>query len=875
MLPNSFSISKAFYSLTLVLLLFISFNTSGQHVIQLHQSDGLLPINESIYYFEDASHRLSIANVSNDNFASNFIQSQRKKLNFGMNNSTFWVRFDVQNHAKQQEEWLLELAYSAIDKIVLYYQNQEGEWVSKNYGDHLSFKHRDLAYRNFFIKLPKDLSEKKTFFLQLQTQGVSAFPLSLVRSDQLYRVVQYDLIYALFFGAMIVMLIYNLFVFISLRDISFILYVGVIFVAFSYLFSIRGFAFQYVFPNSPWFSNKLTLLSGTLWIFICPLFSNAFLMANKHIPKWSMALKTFSATGLVLFCLAFVLPFNFIAKVLNLVAILACITMIVSGVLTLQKGQRSARFYIVAWAIYLTGIFTLIASNFGLINENIFTFHAGEICSMIEIILLSLALSDRFNLYKQEKEEAQIQALKLQQETNVSLERMVTERTAEIVQQNEEIAMQRDILEKQKNEIGNSYDNLRLLTEIGRQVTASLDLSEIIELAYKNLKSISKADAFGVGVYNKDLFRLDFEGFIEKNNVLDYHFETLSEKHKPSIQCFLTREEINISKEVLATIHIEIGERPSGAFYMPLIMDEEILGVMTVQSFRDSFDNPQTLMLFRNLATYITIGLANAKAFLTIHRKNQDITDSIRYAQTIQQAILPTAREMTNTLGDYFVLFQPCQIVSGDFYWIHKTSESVYVAVVDCTGHGVPGAFMSLIGHTLLNEAVVERYMTRPDQILEWLSNRIGGALKQDVEEGNHDGLDMTLCILTKQIDDTTKVQFAGAKQDLYYTDMGKLLTLKGTRRTVAGWQRNKIPFESCEITISSGEMIYLATDGYPDQHGLKDRRIGSARFRSWLEKGATLALSAQRHKLEQALINHMKGADQRDDITILGFKIQ
>ena len=863
------------YIFVSICMCFICSMVVAQHEIKLNSDEHIFSIGQEVYYFEDPSHKLHLASIIESGFADSFTKSTSQILNFGIANATFWLRFTVKADSQQMNEnWLLELAFPAIDEVEFYFQDSVGNWQVKKYGDSLPFEQREFYYRNFIISLPQLSEGSHTFYLKLTTQGVATFPLKLLKENQLYQIIQNDLIYAVFFGAMWVMLIYNLFVFFALKDMSYLLYVAVILVAFSYLFAIRGFAFQHLFPNNPLFANKLTLLSASLWIVVCPLFANSFLQANKEIPLWSKILKLSSLLGALLFLFVYTLPFNLIAKIVSVVGILACLVMITTGILALRKGQRSARFFILAWSVYLFGVITLIFSNLGFVKTSFLTFHIGEIAAITEVLLLSLALSDRFHLLKKEKENAQIEALTYQKLANADLEYMVKERTAEIIQQNEEIAMQRDTLEKQKAELEKSYDNLRLLHDIGQKVISTLDIRVVIERMYKNIKSLTNADAFGVGVYNKSLYRIDFEGFIENGEVLKYHFDTLAEKHKPSVQCFLEKKEIILNEKDLEGYPVEYGELPKGVLYLPLITEEETLGVMSVQSFRGELSNPQNLMLFRNLAAYISIGLANAKVYQTIQDKNQNITDSIRYAQTIQKAILPTERELTRILGDYFVLFRPCQIVSGDFYWVYKTADYAYVAVVDCTGHGVPGAFMSLISHTLLNEAVVERNMSDPKHILEWLSNRVGGALKQNEAEGSRDGLDMSLVVLEQQADGSAKLRYSGAKQDLYYTEHGQLITLDSDRRTVAGWQRNRMPYTTQEVIVKSGEMVYMATDGYADQHGQKEKKIGTSRFKKLLENNAYLALSAQKNLLEEKLDQHQANVQQRDDITILGFKI-
>ena len=169
----------------------------------------------------------------------------------------------------------------------------------------------------------------------------------------------------------------------------------------------------------------------------------------------------------------------------------------------------------------------------------------------------------------------------------------------------------------------------------------------------------------------------------------------------------------------------------------------------------------------RSLASYTTIALDNTKAYELIEQKNNKITDSIRYAKTIQEAILPTQEHLSNLLGNFFLVFMPKDIVSGDFYWIDKKDEYIFLAVADCTGHGVPGAFMSLVGNNMLNEIVREEQEYEPERILKRLNERIRLALRQE-EDANRDGMDIGICRFKQLPNGKTEMAFAGAKRPLY-----------------------------------------------------------------------------------------------------------
>lgn len=257
--------------------------------------------------------------------------------------------------------------------------------------------------------------------------------------------------------------------------------------------------------------------------------------------------------------------------------------------------------------------------------------------------------------------------------------------------------------------------------------------------------------------------------------------------------------------------------------------------------------------------------------------KNQKITDSIRYAQTIQEAILPPIIEFEKAFADHFVLYLPKDMVSGDFYWManHYTldGQKTILATVDCTGHGVPGAFMSMIGNTLLNEIVNQDKIFDPAQILTRLHEGVKKSLQQN-NLSNDDGMDVCICTIHFHTDETAHVQFTGAKRPLYYYQNSYLQSLKGDVKSIGGRDRKDKPFTTQDLYLMKGDCLYLMTDGFSDQQDADNKKFGTTRLLELLEKNATLTLAVQKQELETELNTHSWGVEQRDDITIIGVKI-
>ncbi len=267
-----------------------------------------------------------------------------------------------------------------------------------------------------------------------------------------------------------------------------------------------------------------------------------------------------------------------------------------------------------------------------------------------------------------------------------------------------------------------------------------------------------------------------------------------------------------------------------------------------------------------------------------LNREREHTLGSIRYAKTIQEAILPR-KEHIEDFFECFILFRPKDIVSGDFYWfvpVEKIKEnnnvkSCLIAAIDCTGHGVPGAFMSLIGNRLINEIVTEKKVKEPNKILDLLNLKVIKALKQD-ETDNNDGMDICMCRLDKYKNGNCNVIFSGAKRHLfiYKKDENEIKIIKGDRQFIGGSssRKKKYNFTKKEILLEQGDIIFLTSDGLIDQNNYLRKRLGTKRFLKILLKNAKKTIAEQQNLLIKELEKYQKNENQRDDITVIAVKI-
>lgn len=256
-----------------------------------------------------------------------------------------------------------------------------------------------------------------------------------------------------------------------------------------------------------------------------------------------------------------------------------------------------------------------------------------------------------------------------------------------------------------------------------------------------------------------------------------------------------------------------------------------------------------------------------------VEEKNKDITDSINYASRIQQAILPLIDDVKKVFPESFIFYKPRDIVSGDFYWFAKKGNDVYIAAADCTGHGVPGAFMSMIGHTLLNEILNEKNITDTGKILTELHTQIRKSLKQDQQE-SRDGMDIALCKINVK---TLNVQFSGAMRPLYIISNNELIEIKPDKYPIGGLQDNdeKREFKSHDVLLKKSDLIYLFSDGFADQFGGKDgKKFMVKRLKELLLRLSPFDMNYQYNELVRNYMEWLGDGEQIDDILFIGIRL-
>jgi serine phosphatase RsbU (regulator of sigma subunit) len=422
-------------------------------------------------------------------------------------------------------------------------------------------------------------------------------------------------------------------------------------------------------------------------------------------------------------------------------------------------------------------------------------------------------------------------------------------------------------------------------------VSSTLNFDKIFDELYEKVGQLMDAEIFAVRIYDPEEEMIHFKYTIENGERCEPFSISMAEKDNYNVWCIENQQEIFINdhlneyQKYVNDIQVIQGEMPESLIFYPMVVEEKMIGVITIQSFKKNAYQPYHLDILKTLASYIGTVIDNAALYDTLEakveerttelaEKNADITASINYAKRLQKGILPGESFMKQLLPESFVYYQPKDIVSGDFYWVDRTHQKVFFAVVDCTGHGVPGAMMSIIGRNLLDQAVNEKGMEVPSQILNFLQVGLSIAFGQTGERKADlfDGMDLALCALDMK---NNVLEFSGANSSLYLIQDGELMVLKGDRVGISAEYEVTNIYSNIEIDVNKGDMIYLTSDGYPDQFGGdRYKKFTYRKMHQLFEEIAELPVGDQFREVKAAFENWKMDRDQTDDICLMGIRL-
>ncbi len=483
----------------------ISLNSvlAGSSVI-FSSPEAQMEIGGNVLLLEDPSGTLPLSVVRS---SRQFVASTQKVPNLGISSYTHWIKIEVTNNTSFSQ-LLLELAYPTIDFIEFFDPQSDGSYTTVNMGETFSFMERKYKHQNFIFDLHVPQYQTRTFFLRVRSGEQIQLPLNLGTPQAIFEAnVVEDLISGIYFGIILVMLFYNLFLYFTIRDLSYLYYVFyILFVGLTQA-CLQGYTFRYLWPYLPQLAIHSTYLIPICSGLAVGLFVRHFLQTPRYAPQLDKGITLFMGLYLICMVIGGLGYFNVCNQLTQITAMVGSVYILYIGYVISRKNYRPAKIFLLAWTIFLAGVCVFVLKNFDILPYNFFTYYILQIGSAIEVVLLSFALADRINILKKEKEESQLKALEALQENeriikeqNIILDTKVRERTLELQESNRELSITLKRLKETQSQLVNSEK----MASLG-QLTAGIahEINNPINFVSAGMKPLKRNIGYFLTVMDK------------------------------------------------------------------------------------------------------------------------------------------------------------------------------------------------------------------------------------------------------------------------------------------------------------------------------------------------------------------------------------
>jgi len=475
-----------------------------QEKLTLNENQAHYSFSNKLSYFIDKSSNLSLQAVQKELSDKSFALIQKDNISLGYIKSVVWLHFLVENKTSQVDDWLLIFDYPLIDEIEIFFKREDQMfWQSQLMGDSLKFHQRPVDFRAFASPIKLKNGSVTEVFVKIRTSSSMQIRPSLASTQIFFEdELSKEMFYGVVYGIMILMALYNLFLYLAVRDKSYLAYVFSVVSGCIFIMALNGHAYQYLWPDTPWLANTAIPLFTSLWMTSTALFTQMFLETKKFAPKLYKAINFLIAFATFSVFYSLFGDYQSVIKIATGLALLNGILILSTSVVCWRAGNRFARFFVGAWAVYGVGTALLVISRFGLLADYFITHNSASIGLLVEIIMLSLALSDKYRVLN---EELELHTLEL--EDKVAL------RTQELEKSNAQLhkLSRYDALTNLPNR---RYFDTQLEQEWGRSLRESESLS-ILVCDVDEFKNIN--DHFG-HQYGDDCLKAVADAIIEALN---------------------------------------------------------------------------------------------------------------------------------------------------------------------------------------------------------------------------------------------------------------------------------------------------------------------------------------------------------------------
>lgn len=839
------------------LILTVSVILTAQSSISVNKDSDHISIGNKIEILEDQSGTYIFDDILSQDLSRKFISSETDEPNFGFTSSVYWVRFRLANSDSGYISRYLELSYPLIDDIKMFVPDKNGGWTVKTSGDHHPFSSREISHRNFIFKLNVKPGTQ-TYYMRFMTTSSMNLPLSLWSEKSLINKIGFEqILFGIFFGAVIIMIVYNIFLFIGLKDISFIyLFLFIASWGFAQL-TIDGLSYQYLWSGLTWWSD----VNLPVFIFIslaaAVQFCRSLLSTEKMFPLWDRLLKIEKNIFIIGIFLSLFLSYSLSIRLAAGTAIPAIVSLTLTGIAGLKRRNRSAFIFMAAWGLFFAGAMLFAFKSFGLLPSSIITNFSVQIGFFAMMVLLSISVQDRVESEKKQKEKAREQLIDALKESEKVLETRVDERTQEINRINI-LLMDRAI----------ELAGINRLTE---KVNSTLRLSDVLQFTCEELNNIFNIRYSAIYLLDEGAGKFVLAAFY--SNEKDQAPGLVQEFYPDADSAVNTVAETKLPISLPAIPPaLSKGDGEGGVLIIPVISLKKAVGfiILSAAETDHKFSKDET-----DLSTTIAIQIAGAVQNAKQYSETEDALGvaerDLEIGREIQSGFFPSS--IPPVPGwEIAAYFKGARQVAGDFYDVFRLEDSKLTAfiIADVCDKGVGAALFMVVFRSLLRA-----YSERGISALS-----VEEDLKKVVSETNnyiavnHNSSNMFASLFFGIIDHKSS--------DIYYVNAGHdapvLVNVNGTivkRLMPTGPVVGMFPdmqFEAECLHMEKGDILFTFTDGSTDARSennelfTEDRLLGIAGAK-WTSAYSMLS------NVNHALKKHTGSSSQFDDITQLAVR--
>ena len=477
--------------------------------LELEENIDCYKLGKYLLYIEDEKQQWTIKDISSDDFISRFKGSKQEVLNLGFTRSSYWIKLNIISKSNHLKNWYIELAYPHIDYVAFYLTDEDGQYHLSQAGDNVPYSQREIDYHHCVFRMKTFPNQRITMYFNVKTQGSLQLPLYLWSPEAFTEKVNDEqLIIGLYYGALLVMVLYNIFLFLAVRDRCFIYYVLFIISYVFFQMALSGHGFEYLWPRASWWTNRSIPFFIGLLGFWGARFSYMFLSNDPPVFIVNRSISFVAYAGLIVMLLSLSGGSDILIRTAVFYSAFFAIVLMITGCIAYYRGNISAKYYLMAWLIFLVGVLAYSAKTTGLLPVNFATEHSAQIGSACMVLLLSLGLADRIYNIRQktalEKEEAlqmQQESIKEKQESTFSQKK--TSETLEMKSNNivsiaDQLTRNAEIMNNQAENVAGSSEQMNvninmIASSVEEMSTNVTGISNTARQMNENINSVASA----------------------------------------------------------------------------------------------------------------------------------------------------------------------------------------------------------------------------------------------------------------------------------------------------------------------------------------------------------------------------------------------